>query len=873
MKGNHYRVFCEMFSAATGFTPFPYQEKLGKDAGNIKLIKVPTGAGKTASVVLSWVWRRFYASDETRSETPRRLVYCLPMRVLVEQTYENIIKWLDRIGLLSGEAVWEHHGEKRILKSYTPSDKVLKNDGSENNSSEGVSVYKLMGGEQERDWDLGPEDDSIIVGTQDMLLSRALNRGYAMSRFRWPIQYGLLNNDCLWVMDEVQLMGNGFSTSAQLSALRKRFGTINHCHTLWMSATCEPEWLETVDHKPPTRLETLFLSDEDYRVETLKLRYNAPKPLEKAEVILEKKGKPDLKKYAEALSESIFRCHTSRMPSITLVIVNTVDRAQSVYKALREKKPLVGSSPDLRLIHSRFRPIERGRLNILLGEEPGDSGFPEAGRIIVSTQVVEAGVDISSCVMITELSPWACMVQRFGRLNRYGEYANPRAVWVEIDTKDKNAVDLALPYSVKELDETRRILEKLEGVSLKQIDDLGLKLGYQHNYVLRRKDVVELFDTTPDLSGNDIDVSRFIRDSRDTDVQIFWRQWGEPDAKPGRPPADLARAGRDELCSSPINSFRTFQEKHDVWTWDHLEARWVRPTRGQIIPGRVFLAHCASGGYDEELGWLPESRNPVRPVHVDEKLLNEATGDDPYTFSSNWVMLSQHSKNTVREMDALIKRLGSPEVERFDEVLTEAALFHDLGKAHPLFQAAVLDTIEDEREKEERKTRVWGKFGGRRLLRYDRKYFRHELASALALLANGGIINAASDDMKDLVAYLVASHHGKVRLSIRSLPEEDLPWIKDASYPEGTRFTRGVWEGDIIPMVELGEGRVIPKTELKLDVMELGLTGDGELPWLERVVHLRDMGELGPFRLGYLEALTRVADWKASIRESYRADE
>ena len=49
--------------------------------------------------------------------------------------------------------------------------------------------------------------ETVIVGTQDQLLSRALNRGYSMSRFRWPVHFGLLDNDCLWVMDEIQLMG------------------------------------------------------------------------------------------------------------------------------------------------------------------------------------------------------------------------------------------------------------------------------------------------------------------------------------------------------------------------------------------------------------------------------------------------------------------------------------------------------------------------------------------------------------------------------------------------------------------------------------------------------------------------------------------
>ena len=35
-------------------------------------------------------------------------------------------------------------------------------------------------------------------------------------------------------------------------------------------------------------------------------------------------------------------------------------------------------------------------------------------RIIVATQVVEAGVDISATTLVTELSPWSSLVQRFG---------------------------------------------------------------------------------------------------------------------------------------------------------------------------------------------------------------------------------------------------------------------------------------------------------------------------------------------------------------------------------------------------------------------------------------------------------------------------
>src|SRR5690606_17003336 len=108
-------------------------------------------------------------------DTPRRLVYCLPVRNLVEQT-AAVVQSLDL----------------------------------------GVPVYTIMGGEVEENWYLYPEREAALVGTQDMLLSRALNRGYAMRRYRWSVAFGLHTSDVLWVMDEGQRFGVGLETSAQL---------------------------------------------------------------------------------------------------------------------------------------------------------------------------------------------------------------------------------------------------------------------------------------------------------------------------------------------------------------------------------------------------------------------------------------------------------------------------------------------------------------------------------------------------------------------------------------------------------------------------------------------------------------------------------
>lgn len=153
----HYPAF---FARAfgDGRIPYHYQERLaGGDAGKhctSQLIDIPTGLGKTAAVVLAWLWNRVALQ---RSDWPRRLVYCLPMRTLVEQTESEVKGWIgnllkDTTGL-SQNAI----ADLTWLRDHSP---VI-----------------LMGGEEldraRKDWDLYPEKPAILIGTQDMLLSRA----------------------------------------------------------------------------------------------------------------------------------------------------------------------------------------------------------------------------------------------------------------------------------------------------------------------------------------------------------------------------------------------------------------------------------------------------------------------------------------------------------------------------------------------------------------------------------------------------------------------------------------------------------------------------------------------------------------------------
>jgi CRISPR-associated endonuclease/helicase Cas3 len=65
-----------------------------------EVLEVPTGAGKTVAATLPWLYRRrFHDDPAVRVSTPHWLVFTLPMRVLVEQTYDRVVSWVERLGL------------------------------------------------------------------------------------------------------------------------------------------------------------------------------------------------------------------------------------------------------------------------------------------------------------------------------------------------------------------------------------------------------------------------------------------------------------------------------------------------------------------------------------------------------------------------------------------------------------------------------------------------------------------------------------------------------------------------------------------------------------------------------------------------------
>ncbi len=859
------KSYAEWFANSSGHMPHKWQSDLATEpVCKNRLIRIPTGMGKTLGVLGAWIYNRLIRQEDS---WPRRLVWCLPMRVLTEQTAAVARGALDRAGLKD------------------------------------VQVHVLMGGEDAGEWHLYPEREAVLVGTQDMLLSRALNRGYACGRARWPMEYALLNQDALWVFDEVQLMDVGLITSAQLQAFREQDGDklLRPCHSWWMSATLQPDWLRTVDSDTvidAAREAGLSIPREE--------RTGGPWKVEK-EVNLESVPVKDDTAMAELVLAAHRRQATGQNGRITLAICNTVDRASGLFAKL---KMAAADDQDLRLIHSRFRGKEKAVwADQFLGKEHCTA---DADRIIVATQVVEAGVDISAGVLVSELAPWPSLVQRIGRCARYG--GSGRVVIVNREFDDKTS----LPYEIGELTAARAALDELNGAGITALQEFEERMAaaqrealypYSYLHLITRQEADELFDTSPDLSGADTDISRFIRSDDQRDVSVFWAEVADDD-----PPPELQPL-RQGLCSIPVGKVDKWlfkngrlKENHRAWYWDYVDSRWYRLRPGYTYPGLSLLVSDDTGGYNPETGFTgkrkkKETVETAGTYRTAADLTDLAQPRDDRS-KEPWKTIAFHGHEVGQEVRRILTGLGLD--EHLGETLHRAAVVHDWGKRHPAFAGAISAEgpgAPDADDLAKAPAEAWvdwrhvycqsNEYG-------PRKGFRHELTSTIAcleylrrrdarhpaLLGNlqewieAGVLDeppaeeSPPDDplgllpmdeqTVNLLLYVVCSHHGKVRGAWQATPH-------DQAFPEHGDYVGdgmplfGVREGDRVPgcrLMPADEPETMPEVVLHLDAAAVGLSARYGRSWNERVTALK--AALGPLTLAYAEALFRAADCRAS---------
>lgn len=901
-------AFKQFFADATGgLIPYDWQIAVATN-GLPDVLPIPTGLGKTEGVVLGWVWRRFKAGVDE----PLHLVYCLPMRTLVRQTVQRLRRYFDALA----------------RTNHLPS----------------TSVYQLMGGAIDDEWARRPDQPWVLVGTQDQLLSRALNRGYSMSRFEWPVHFGLLNQDCRWIVDEVQLMGPGLWTTAQLDWMRqKRFFSLKRCRTTWMSATIGTGFLSTTDRIKDGLDEVASLDprlDDDKNSE-LQRRRSAWRQVE---WLAKSKAKN-----SGALAETIATCAQGQHKegTLSLIICNTVRMAQDTFRALSGKVPKI-------LLTSRFRPSDRrsSEEQLLDFEERRSkhtSGRIEGdpGLMCVSTQVIEAGLDVSAHHMWTELAPWPSMIQRLGRLNRDGRYDDARVhVWTSKGKDRKHEGEAWVgPYRKRDIDNSAKLIDAV----IKPAGELPFskalqELNKSHEKLLasvleprltplpRAFDVHGLFSTERDVHGGFTDVSEFVRGSDpDADVSIFWREWAG--AAPPRGD-DLDGPWFDperEACAVAFYRVEKFLKanRSKSWIWDDETEQWASIPRHAIRPGMVVMLRRDTGGYDSNLGWTGESGNVLDEVPRAGK--GRALRDDERTEIGYWSQLPVHLSDARAEAEQICDAVGlraeDVSLRGFRLAVVEGAGLHDLGKAHPKWQTALpagvaiggapwakcppvlaIDTRSDDGHVAEAVERIrpaalrlpneprqkkivrlrWAV--GEKLKRHEldelkklsgvwaghvplRSGMRHEAASALAMWNR---YHEGRAGYPALAVYLAAAHHGKVRTVFRStvLDGDDVFGVGRA--PDAIELGGERWAFDFSVAADGAAGEWQDDKFVLTGYGWTGVVADLLGPWRGDddssevgAVPANEPRRLGPFVLAWLEALVRVADWRASESPSH----
>lgn len=786
--------FDEFFVQATRQSdgPYDYQKSLAHN-GLPPVLQAPTGAGKSAAVVLAWLWRRHRHPDPAvRAATPRRLVLALPMRVLVDQSARAATGWVAQAGL--GEV---------------------------------VDVHVIMGGQprsQQHEWRRDLHRSSIVIGTADMVVSKLLVRAYGASRASYPWDFAMLGNGSHVVLDEIQLMPEAAGTLRQVAAFARRWPTVEPFGVTLMSATVDPRTLDTVDNPWLQTAAPVSITEAD-RGGTLRVRLEATRQVEELTINAED---------WRTLAVEVTRLHNPG--TRTLVVVNTVAAATDLYRALERTKP----SARLVLVHSRFRPAERAARTDELLADPDDTG-----TIVVATQVIEAGVDLDSTVLITQAAPWPSIVQRAGRCNRAGLIDGARLLWFEVGTKS------TAPYDTADVAASAGALRLLEGalVTGEQLAAQDVAVVEVERSILRGPDFLGLFDTAPDLSGADVDVSPYIRSGDDLDVRVAWvdMPMDGPDLR-SLPPARAQ-------CPVPLGALRAWAIKRNVrlWTLDggHGVGAWrTLDPRRELRPGMVLVVDVHAGGYSPELGFTPTSTAPVEPVPDDDvnPLGEETEGTDAEPGSTDqpgWVTLSAHLDDTAAHAQALLAALGHPLAPDDVGAVVAAAQLHDLGKAAVPWADALLNLAPSESRPGLTELPYAKSAAGRGRLRVaQRPGFRHELVTALLLAAH------PTEPVSFLVRYLVAAHHGRIRLQARDATTQ----------ANGQLF--GLKDGEslaLYPLPPLLPGLGAKDTlEVNLGALSLG----GETSWTRDALGLLD--HYGPFVLAYLETLVRAADWRSS---------
>jgi len=402
-----------------GRTPYPFQAELAHLKDPFVVLRAPCGRGKTEGA-LFWFLRmkEIYGID--------RLVLAMPTQVTSNAMRERLARVFgqENVGLYHGKSFLEHKEVCRLEGRKAE-------DGDDFDPQEELELVReenFLGEVM-----LKP----VTVTTVDHILYACVH-GFRQADFA----LGCLQTAAL-VFDEVH-----YYDRKMLTELKELFKLLRNMHIphLLMSGTL-PQFLLKEGELEEYRLveDKQGMAFKPFVVE------KRPKPL-----IVDKTWEIE-----EDFLEEVREGH--RKGLVQFIILNTVRKAQEVYKAFQEIP-----QDEKELLHSRFCYKHRREKERRAFEEAKERRKLGKPFLLVSTQVIEVSLDISSHRMFTELAPTDALGQRAGRLNRGSEFSNDHKLIVFLPKTPEGGLYL-LPYQDQRLMERTWKVLREEAVSYKDI--------------------------------------------------------------------------------------------------------------------------------------------------------------------------------------------------------------------------------------------------------------------------------------------------------------------------------------------------------------------------------------------------------------------
>jgi CRISPR-associated endonuclease/helicase Cas3 len=372
-----------------------------------RLVDLPTGAGKTDLVVIWALALAWYGLDpETRTPVPRRLVWIVNRRVLVQQVFDLARELQDKLSVVVAAACELSEVREGLARLSGSAGQLFR-------------VVQLRGQlVDDREWSVTPSVPSLIIGTVDQIGSRLLFQGYGLGKYYRPLQAAMLAVDAWVCVDEAHLVPAFVLTLRQFDRLA---AGLSGETPQALSSVFErlPRWvteLSATPALPPPKVEFVFRllpSDEDDP--SLKDRLLAAQTRQIRIVWLGKADKLEeaLEKAAAELAGSV---------ATVAVFVRKAKDAAKITKGLKKQ-----FKEGVLQITGRVRGYERDRLQddpVFQRFRPRkDKARDDAARVtvfLVGTAAAEVGLDADADAVVCDFASLTTLIQRLGRLDRLG---------------------------------------------------------------------------------------------------------------------------------------------------------------------------------------------------------------------------------------------------------------------------------------------------------------------------------------------------------------------------------------------------------------------------------------------------------------------